>query len=151
MVVRALVQRVMRARVRVETEVVGEIGPGLLVLVGVTHHDDRVVATRIAEKVANLRVFADEAGVMNRSLLEIGGQALVVSQFTLYGDTSRGRRPSWIGAAPPEVAAPLVDAFAEHLRDLGLVVETGAFGADMQVELTNDGPVTLSLELEKRG
>lgn len=151
MVVRALVQRVIRARVSVEAEVVGEIGPGLLVLVGVTHHDDRGVATRVAEKVANLRVFADEAGVMNRSLLEIGGQALVVSQFTLYGDTSRGRRPSWIGAAPPEVAAPLVDAFAEYLRDLGLVVETGAFGADMQVELTNDGPVTLSLELEKRG
>ncbi|MBW3663235.1 MAG: D-tyrosyl-tRNA(Tyr) deacylase [Actinobacteria bacterium] len=148
---RALVQRVIRARVSVEAEVVGEIGPGLLVLVGVTHHDDRGVATRVAEKVANLRVFADEAGVMNRSLLEIGGQALVVSQFTLYGDTSRGRRPSWIGAAPPEVAAPLVDAFAEYLRDLGLVVETGAFGADMQVELTNDGPVTLSLELEKRG
>lgn len=148
---RALVQRVTRARVRIATEVVGEIGQGLLVLVGVTHHDDRGVAIRIAEKVANLRVFADEAGVMNRSLLEIGGQALVVSQFTLYGDTSRGRRPSWIGAAPPDVAAPLVDAFAERLLDLGLVVETGAFGADMQVELTNDGPVTLAVELEKEG
>lgn len=144
-------QRVTRARVGVATEVVGEIGRGLFVLVGVTHHDDQGIAIRIAEKVANLRVFADEAGVMNRSLLEIGGQALVVSQFTLYGDTSRGRRPSWLAAAPPDVAAPLVDAFAEHLRELGLVVETGAFGADMQVELTNDGPVTLSVELEKQG
>jgi D-tyrosyl-tRNA(Tyr) deacylase len=147
MVVRAVVQRVTRAQVRIADEVVGGIGAGLLVLVGVTHDDDLAIATRLASKVANLRVFADEAGVMNRSLLEVGGAALVVSQFTLYADTSRGRRPSWIRAAPPEVAAPLVDAFADHLRGLGSVVETGVFGADMQVELANDGPVTLSVEL----
>ena len=145
---RALVQRVTRAQVRIAEEAVSGIGAGLVVLVGVTHDDDGAIAARLAAKVANLRVFADEAGVMNRSLLEVGGAALVVSQFTLYADTSRGRRPSWIRAAPPGVAAPLVDVFAEHLRGLGPAVETGVFGADMQVELTNDGPVTLSVELE---
>ena len=139
-------QRVTGARVRVDGEVVGEIGPGLCVLVGVTHDDDGATARRLAEKVWNLRVFADADGVMNVPLAEAGGEALVVSQFTLYGDTRRGRRPSWVAAAPPAVAEPLVDAFAVALRTLGATVATGRFGADMQVELVNDGPVTLLLE-----
>jgi D-aminoacyl-tRNA deacylase len=143
---RALVQRVTGARVRIQGEVVGEIGPGLCVLVGVTHDDDGATADRLAEKVWNLRVFADADGVMNVPLADAGGEALVVSQFTLYGDTRRGRRPSWVAAAPPAVAEPLVDAFAAALRDLGATVATGRFGADMQVELVNDGPVTLLLE-----
>jgi D-tyrosyl-tRNA(Tyr) deacylase len=143
---RALIQRVSEARVSVEGEVVGEIGAGLCVLVGVTHDDDEPAARRLAAKVANLRVFDDEAGVMNRSLVETGGAALVVSQFTLYGDTVRGRRPSWVAAARPEHAAPLVDAFAHALFAAGVPVATGRFGADMQVALVNDGPVTLLLE-----
>ena len=144
---RALVQRVTRASVAVEGEVIGEIGAGLCVLVGVTHSDDVAVAEKLASKVANLRVFDDDDAVMNRSLLDTGGGALVVSQFTLYGDTARGRRPSWIAAAPPEDAAPLVEAFTRALADLGVPVATGRFGADMQVDLVNDGPVTLLLEL----
>ena len=143
---RALVQRVTGARVRIQGEVVGEIGPGLCVLVGVTHDDDGATADRLAEKVWNLRVFADADGVMNVPLADAGGEALVVSQFTLYGDTRRGRRPSWVAAAPPAVAEPLVDAFAAALRALGATVATGRFGADMQVELVNDGPVTVLLE-----
>jgi D-aminoacyl-tRNA deacylase len=143
---RALVQRVTGARVRIQGEVVGEIGRGLCVLVGVTHDDDGATADRLAEKVWNLRVFADADGVMNVPLADAGGEALVVSQFTLYGDTRRGRRPSWVAAAPPAVAEPLVDAFAAALRALGATVATGRFGADMQVELVNDGPVTLLLE-----
>jgi D-tyrosyl-tRNA(Tyr) deacylase len=144
--VRALVQRVTRARVTVDGEVTGEIGPGLCVLVGVTHDDDESAARRLAAKVWQLRVFPDEAGVMNRPLADAGGQALVVSQFTLYGDTTRGRRPSWAAAAPPAQAEPVVEAFCAALRDLGATVATGTFGADMQVELVNDGPVTLLLE-----
>jgi D-tyrosyl-tRNA(Tyr) deacylase len=144
---RALVQRVTQARVTVAGEPVGEIGSGLLVLVGVTHDDTRTVASRLADKVGNLRVFDDAEGVMNQSLLEVGGAALVVSQFTLYGDTSRGRRPSWAAAAPPAIAEPLCDAFANSLHDSGVKVETGRFRADMQVALVNDGPVTLMLEL----
>ena len=144
---RALVQRVTGARVRVGDEVVGEIGPGLCVLVGVTHDDGAGTARRLAGKVWNLRIFDDADGVMNRSLGDAGGAALVVSQFTLYGDTRRGRRPSWTAAARPEVAAPLVDAFAAALRELGATVATGRFGADMAVELVNDGPVTLLLEV----
>ena len=124
----------------------GEIGPGLLVFVGVTHDDTAAAATKLADKIGNLRVFDDAEGIMNRSLLDIGGDALVVSQFTLYGDTSRGRRPSWVAAAAPEVAEPLCDAFAARLQDVGLRVETGRFRADMQVSLVNDGPVTLMLE-----
>jgi D-tyrosyl-tRNA(Tyr) deacylase len=126
--------------------VVGEIGAGLCVLVGVTHSDDAVVATKLASKVANLRVFDDDEGVMNHSLLETGGGALVISQFTLYGDTVRGRRPSWGAAARPEQAAPLIDVFAGEMGALGVPVATGVFGADMQVALVNDGPVTLLLE-----
>jgi D-aminoacyl-tRNA deacylase len=143
---RALVQRVTRASVTVDSSVAGEIGAGLCVLVGVTHSDDAPVAAKLAARVANLRVFDDDAGVMNRSLLETRGSALVISQFTLYGDTVRGRRPSWVAAARPEQAAPLVDAFVSELGALGVPVATGVFGADMQVALVNDGPVTLLLE-----
>jgi D-tyrosyl-tRNA(Tyr) deacylase len=143
---RALVQRVIRASVTVDSSVAGEIGAGLCVLVGVTHSDDAPVAAKLAARVANLRVFDDDAGVMNRSLLETRGSALVISQFTLYGDTVRGRRPSWVAAARPEQAAPLVDAFVSELGALGVPVATGVFGADMQVALVNDGPVTLLLE-----
>jgi D-aminoacyl-tRNA deacylase len=146
--VRALVQRVSRAEVRAGGEVLGAIGSGLCVLVGVTHTDDEAVARRLADKVWSLRVFDDDAGVMNRSLSESPGpQALVVSQFTLYGDTRKGRRPSWLGAAPGEVAETLVDAFVEALRSAGAAVATGRFGAEMEVELVNDGPVTVLLEL----
>jgi len=144
--VRALVQRVTEARVRVDGEVIGEIGPGLCVLVGVTHDDDADVAAKLAEKVRQLRVFDDGTGTMNRSLATTGGAALVVSQFTLYGDTRRGRRPSWSAAAPPAQAAPLVDAFTAALEAAGTPVATGRFGADMAVELVNDGPVTLLVE-----
>jgi D-aminoacyl-tRNA deacylase len=144
--VRALVQRVTRARVDVGGAVVGEIGPGLCVLVGVTHGDDAGTAAKLADKVAQLRVFDDEHGTMNRSLLTVGGAALVVSQFTLYADTRRGRRPSWAAAAPPAEAEPAVDAFLAALRSLGIEVATGRFGAHMQVELVNDGPVTILLE-----
>jgi D-aminoacyl-tRNA deacylase len=143
---RALVQRVTEARVRVAGEVVGEIGAGLCVLVGVTHDDTDSNAGKLASKVANLRCFDDPDGVMNRSLLDTGGSALVVSQFTLYGDTVKGRRPSWVAAARPEHAEPLVDAFTHELRKLSVPVATGRFRADMQVALINDGPVTLLLE-----
>jgi D-tyrosyl-tRNA(Tyr) deacylase len=145
--VRALVQRVTSAGVTIGGDTVGEIGNGLCVLVGVTHSDDAGVAGKLAAKVAHLRVFDDDAGVMNRSLLDTGGAALVVSQFTLYGDTARGRRPSWVDAARPEQAEPLVDAFVRELETLGVTVATGRFGADMQVAIVNDGPVTLLVEL----
>jgi D-aminoacyl-tRNA deacylase len=143
---RALVQRVTEARVRVDGDVVGEIGPGLCVLVGVTHDDTDAAARKLAEKVWHLRVFDDADGTMNVSLGATGGAALVVSQFTLYGDTRRGRRPSWAAAAPPQTAEGLVEAFARALRDLGAPVATGQFAARMQVELVNDGPVTLLIE-----
>jgi D-aminoacyl-tRNA deacylase len=143
---RALVQRVTEARVRVDGEVVGEIGPGLCVLVGVTHDDTEGAARKLAEKVWHLRVFDDADGAMNLSLGATAGGALVVSQFTLYGDTRRGRRPSWAAAAPPEQAEGLVEEFAQRLRDLGAPVATGQFAARMQVELINDGPVTLLIE-----
>jgi D-aminoacyl-tRNA deacylase len=145
--VRALVQRVTSAGVTIGGDTVGEIGNGLCVLVGVTHSDGAGVAGKLAAKVAHLRVFDDDAGVMNRSLLDTGGAALVVSQFTLYGDTARGRRPSWVDAARPEQAEPLVDAFVRELETLGVTVATGRFGADMQVAIVNDGPVTLLVEL----
>jgi D-tyrosyl-tRNA(Tyr) deacylase len=144
---RALVQRVTRASVRIDGEVVGEIGPGLCVFVGVTHTDDDAAARKLAEKVWHLRVFDDEAGTMNRPLAEGGSAALVISQFTLYGDTSRGRRPSWVGAASPEQAGPLVNRFCEVLAGLGATVASGRFGAHMEVELVNDGPVTVSVEV----
>ncbi len=143
---RAVVQRVSEARVRVEGETVGEIGPGLLGLVAVTHTDGSTEAERMATKLANLRLFADHAGVMNRSVLESGGGVLVVSQFTLYGDARKGRRPSWQDAAPAEVAEPLVDEVVEELRRRGCTVATGVFGARMQVSSVNEGPMTLLLE-----
>jgi D-tyrosyl-tRNA(Tyr) deacylase len=144
---RAVVQRVQRARVTVDGEEVGAIGPGLCVLVGVTHDDTDAAARKLAGRIWGLRVFDDDAGVMNRSAADFGGEVLVVSQFTLYGDTSRGRRPSWIAAARPEAAEPLVDEVVRSLRELGAPVATGRFRADMQVELVNDGPVTLLLEV----
>ena len=144
---RAVVQRVARARVTVGDEEVGAIGPGLCVLVGVTHDDGEAEARKLADKVWGLRVFDDDDGVMNRSADDAGAEVLVVSQFTLYGDTSRGRRPSWIAAARPEVAEPLVDEVVAALRALGASVATGRFRADMQVELVNDGPVTLLLDV----
>src|SRR5262245_12411135 len=134
---RALVQRVSEARVRIEGSVVGEIGRGLCVLVGVTHDDDDAVARKLADKVWNLRVFPDGDGAMNRPVADAGGQVLVVSQFTLYGNTERGRRPSWVEAARPEIAEPLVRTFADALRDSGAEVATGEFGAHMDVELVN--------------
>jgi D-tyrosyl-tRNA(Tyr) deacylase len=146
--VRALVQRVTEARVTVAGEVVGEIGAGLCVLVGATHTDTPATAHKLADKVWNLRVFDDDEGVMNRSAADVGGGMLVVSQFTLYADTRKGRRPAWSAAAAPEAAEPLVGVFAEALRDLGARVATGRFGADMQVALVNDGPVTLMLDVD---
>jgi len=145
--VRALVQRVARAQVSVGGEVVGAIGAGSCVLVGVTHSDDERAAERLADKVWNLRIFDDGTGAMNRSVAAASGELLVVSQFTLYGDTRRGRRPSWVDAARPEQAEPLVEHFVASLRALGATVATGEFGADMAVELVNDGPVTLLLEV----
>jgi D-tyrosyl-tRNA(Tyr) deacylase len=144
---RAVVQRVTEAHVTVGCATVGTIGPGLCVLVGVTHDDDRDHAVRMAAKLWHLRVLDDDAGVMNRSLADVGGEVLVVSQFTLYGDTSRGRRPSWVAAARPEQAEPLVDAVVAELRALGAQVATGRFRADMQVALVNDGPVTVVVDV----
>ncbi|MBO9342062.1 MAG: D-tyrosyl-tRNA(Tyr) deacylase [Roseiflexus sp.] len=143
---RAVVQRVSQASVTVGDEVVGAIGQGLLILLGIGVGDSEAEARLLAEKTANLRIFADEEGRFNRSLLDIGGEALVVSQFTLYADTRRGRRPSFSNAAPPEIAAPLVDVFASELRRLGVAVNTGRFGAMMRVALVNDGPVTILLD-----
>jgi D-tyrosyl-tRNA(Tyr) deacylase len=147
---RAVVQRVSRALVSVGDETVGQIEAGLCVLVGVTHTDEPPDARRMAVKLATLRLFDDDAAVMNRSVVEVGGGVLVVSQFTLYGDTSGGRRPSWSAAAPRDHARPLVEVVVSGLRDLGLHVATGSFGADMKVELVNDGPVTVIVEVPAR-
>jgi D-tyrosyl-tRNA(Tyr) deacylase len=144
---RALVQRVSRAQVAVDGDVVGAIGPGLCVFVGVTHSDTAADAHKLADRLWHLRVMDDDAGVMNRSVADTTRSVLVVSQFTLYGDTSRGRRPSWLAAAPPAQAEPLVTAVAEELRRLGAGVATGRFGAEMAVDLVNDGPVTIWLDL----
>lgn len=144
---RVLLQRVTEARVRVAGEVVGEIGPGFVALVGVGHGDGEEQARWLARKVAGLRVFEDADGKFNLSLHDVGGAVLVVSQFTLYADASRGRRPAFVDAAAPEVAEPLVARFAEILRtDYRLPVENGVFGAMMMVEIHNDGPVTIMLE-----
>ncbi len=149
---RVLLQRVSEAAVDVDGERVSEIDAGLLLLVGVTVGDDRDDADYLASKIANLRIFEDAEGRMNRSLLDAGGAALVVSQFTLYADTKKGRRPSFVHAAQPDVAEPLVDYFAESLRNLGIDVGAGVFGAHMQVSLVNDGPVTIWLDTaELRG
>jgi D-aminoacyl-tRNA deacylase len=144
---RALVQRVTSASVTSEGELVGSIPAGLCVLVGVTHSDTEAIAKKVAAKVATLRIFDDGAGVMNKSVQDIGGAVLIVSQFTLYGDTAGGRRPSWINAARPEVAEPLVEGVVAELHALGVLVETGRFRTNMQVELVNDGPVTVMIEL----
>jgi D-tyrosyl-tRNA(Tyr) deacylase len=136
--------------VTVDGEVVGEIGAGLCVLVGITHDDSDAIARKMADRIFNLRVLADHDDVMNRSVADTGDEVLVVSQFTLYGDTSKGRRPSWLAAAPPEVAEPLVVVVVDALRQLGARVATGRFRTTMAVELVNDGPVTVMLELGPR-
>ena len=144
---RGLVQRVASASVTVDGEVVGAIGPGVVLLVGVTHADDAAAAERLADKVWRLRIFRDDDGQMNRSCEDVGGAVLVVSQFTLYGDARKGRRPSYVAAARPEQAEPLVDRVAARLRECGATVATGRFQAHMQVVLVNDGPVTLLVEV----
>ena len=143
---RILLQRVSRAEVRVGDRVTGRIGRGFLLLVGVTHTDGTEHAAWMADKIMGLRLFGDEDDKMNLSLADVGGAALVVSQFTLYGDSRKGRRPSFIDAARPELAEPLYQQLVSLLRERGLTVETGEFGAMMDVELVNDGPVTLWLE-----
>jgi D-tyrosyl-tRNA(Tyr) deacylase len=143
---RVVVQRVTQARVVVAGEVVGQIERGLLVLLGVTHTDTAEQARWLAEKVVGLRIFEDDAGKMNLDVTEAGGGVLVVSQFTLYGNAQKGRRPSFIEAAPPEIAIPLYEAFVNAVKALGVPVATGRFGAMMQVELVNDGPVTLIVD-----
>jgi D-tyrosyl-tRNA(Tyr) deacylase len=143
---RALLQRVRKAKVRVRGESVGAIDQGLAVFLGVTQKDGEEEARWLAKKIASLRIFEDEAGKMNLSVKDVDGEVLVVSQFTLYGDARKGRRPSFTDAARPEHAEPLVELFSEQLRELGIPVSTGEFGAGMQVEIHNDGPVTLMLE-----
>lgn len=151
---RALVQRVVRAEVTsraapaAEWEVAGSIGPGLCVLVAATHSDTPAEADKLADKLLGLRIFDDDDGMMNRSVADIGGSLLVVSQFTLYGNTVKGRRPSWIAAARPEVAEPLIQRVVERLRSAGALVETGRFRTPMRIELVNDGPVTLMLDVD---
>ncbi|MEK0431787.1 MAG: hypothetical protein RL139_1591 [Gemmatimonadota bacterium] len=143
---RVLLQRVSRAEVRVDGVPIGRVGAGFCLLVGFTGTDGEEQVTWMADKVAGLRLFPDADGKMNLGLADVGGAVLVVSQFTLYGDAAKGRRPSFVDAARPEVAIPLYEAFVTRLRELGLPVETGRFGAHMEVDLVNDGPVTLWLE-----
>ena len=145
---RALLQRVSYASVTVDGKVVGQIGQGLLVLLGIGQQDSELQVKTLADKVVYLRIFGDDEGKMNRSLLDIGGEVLVISQFTLYADTRRGRRPGFTNAAPPSIAEPLVERFKEAIAAYGLEVAGGIFGAYMQVELINDGPVTLWLDSE---
>jgi D-aminoacyl-tRNA deacylase len=146
---RAVVQRVSRARVRVDSSVAGEITTGLLILLGVGREDTSAATAGFAERIANLRIFEDDQRQMNRSLLDVKGSALVVSQFTIYGDTRGQRRPSFVAAAPPEQAKKLYEEFAEALRSLGVTVATGVFGAMMSIELVNEGPVTILLDSDK--
>ena len=143
---RALIQRVTQAQVRVGGEVLGQIGKGVVILVCAMPGDDPARAQSLAEKIAKLRIFRDAGGKMNLNLPDAGGAALVVSQFTLAADTSRGNRPGFSGAAPPDQARALYDAFADHIQSLGIPTERGRFGAEMEVSLTNDGPVTLWLD-----
>lgn len=144
---RALVQRVTEASVTSDGNLAGAIGPGMCVFVGVAHDDTRGHVSKMADKLAGLRIFDDDAGVMNRSVIEVSGEMLVVSQFTLYGDTRKGRRPSYLAAARPEAAEPLIDELVEALRALGVTVATGVFRSDMAVALVNDGPVTLIIDI----
>lgn len=146
---RAVVQRVASSRVTVDERVIGEVKKGLLVLLGVTHDDTSKDVDYMVDKVTNLRIFEDENDKMNLSLKDIGGEVMAVSQFTLYGDARKGRRPSFSDAARPDVANPLYEEFVEKLRAQGITVGTGVFGAHMMVELTNDGPVTILLESKK--
>src|SRR6266567_1887592 len=146
---RALLQRVSHASVTVDGNVVGQIGQGLLVLLGVGQDDSEVQVKALADKIVHLRIFGDDEGKMNRSLLDIGGQALVVSQFTLYAEVRKGRRPSFTDAAPPSLAEPLVERFKDALATYGLKVEGGVFGAYMEVELINSGPVTIWMDSEE--
>ena len=146
---RAVVQRVSRARVTVDGGISGEIAAGLMILLGVGCDDTSAVVTKMAEKIANLRIFEDNERKMNRSLLDVKGSALVVSQFTLYGDARGQRRPSFVAAAPLDLAKKLYEEFTEALRNLGITVATGIFGATMSVELVNEGPVTILLDSEK--
>ena len=143
---RIVLQRVSQASVSVGDQTIAQIDPGLLLLVGVSPSDQPDQARYLAEKIANLRIFEDQAGKMNRSLLDVGGEAIVVSQFTLFADTRKGRRPSFTGAAQPQIAQPLVDQFAAFLIRLGVPTQSGEFGAHMLVEIANDGPVTIILE-----
>ena len=143
---KAVLQRVSQASVKVEGSVVAEIGQGLLILLGIGPEDDLDITHALVDKIMNLRIFEDDGGRMNLSILDSGGAAMVVSQFTLYADTSRGRRPSFIGAAKPDQAEPLVEAFAERMRAQGIPSKTGIFGAHMEVALVNDGPVTIVME-----
>lgn len=143
---RVILQRVRRGRLTINDQLQAEIGPGLVILVGVGKEDGPDQADYLAKKVAHLRIFEDEAGKTNRSLVDVEGQALVVSQFTLYADTRKGRRPSFVHAALPDVASPLVDRFAERLSVEGIKTQTGIFGAHMVVEIVNDGPMTIYLE-----
>ena len=147
---RVLLQRVTRAAVRVDGAVVGSCGAGLLILLGVGRDDDAALAASVAGRVADLRIFRDEEGRTNRSLLEVGGQALVVSQFTLYADTRKGRRPSFLDAAPPDMAIPIYERFTAELEGRGVTVGRGVFGAEMEVELVNDGPMTIWLDSQAR-
>ena len=148
---RAVITRVKSASVSIAGSVVGEIGHGLLILLGVGPDDTPELCEKLADKALGLRIFCDEAGKMNRSLADIGGQVLVVSQFTLYADCRKGKRPSFVKAARPEQAIPLYESFIRHCKDSGLAVQTGEFGADMQVELLNDGPVTIWMDTEEMG
>ncbi len=145
---RALIQRVRHGAVTIDGASKAEIELGLVILLGVGPQDGEAQAAYLTEKIANLRIFEDQEGKMNHSLLDAGGSAIVVSQFTLYADTAKGRRPSFVGAAPPEQAAPLVERFAELLRQQGVPTQTGEFGAHMRVDISNDGPVTIWLEKE---
>jgi D-tyrosyl-tRNA(Tyr) deacylase len=146
---KVLLQRVSSASVTVDDEIVGQIGPGFLILLGIGHNDGEAEVKMLTDKIVYLRVFADDEGKMNRSVLDIGGQVLIVSQFTLYADVRKGRRPSFIQAAPPALAEPLVERFKEAIASHNITVAGGIFGADMQVLLINDGPVTIWLDSEE--